>query len=38
VDEFGGDGSLNPGDTYRNWKWILKETQFGWVLETWGYG
>ena len=23
VDESGGDGSLNPNDTYRNWKWIL---------------
>ena len=38
VDEFGGDGSLNPGDTYRNWKWILKQTPVGWKLETWGYG
>lgn len=23
VDERGGDGSLNPNDTYKNWKWIL---------------
>ena len=23
VDESGGDGSLNPNDTYKNWKWIL---------------
>ena len=38
VDESGGDGSLNPGDTYRNWKWILKQTKVGWKLETWGYG
>ena len=38
VDRSGGDGSLNPDSTYRNWKWILKETQFGWALETWGYG
>ena len=26
VDESGGDGSLNPNDTYRNWKWILVRT------------
>ena len=38
VDSSGGDGSLNPGETYRNWKWILKETATGWKLETWGYG
>ena len=38
VDRSGGDGSLNPDSTYRNWKWILKETQFGWALDTWGYG
>ena len=38
VDGSGGDGSMNPDSTYRNWKWILKETQFGWALETWGYG
>ena len=38
VDSTGGDGSLNPGETYRNWKWILKETALGWKLETWGYG
>ena len=38
VDSSGGDGSLNPGETYRNWKWILKETAVGWKLETWGYG
>jgi len=23
VDASGGDGSLNPNETYRNWKWIL---------------
>lgn len=23
VDSSGGDGSLNPNDTYKNWKWIL---------------
>ncbi len=38
VDSSGGDGSLNPGETYRNWKWILKKTTLGWKLETWGYG
>ena len=25
----GGDGSLNPNDTYRNWKWILGRTNGG---------
>ena len=29
VDESGGDGSLNPNDTYRNWKWILVRTEDG---------
>ena len=29
VDESGGDGSLNPNDTYRNWKWILVRTNGG---------
>lgn len=39
VDSSGGDGSLNPGDTYRNWKWILTRTGSGkWTLRTWGYG
>ena len=39
VDESGGDGSLNPGDTYRNWQWVLTRTDGGtWVLRTWGYG
>ena len=38
VDGSGGDGSLNPGETYRNWKWILKKSTVGWKLETWGYG
>ena len=39
VDASGGDGSLNPNDTYRNWKWILTRTGNGkWVLQTWGYG
>ena len=39
VDSSGGDGGLNPGDTYRNWKWILTRTGEGkWTLRTWGYG
>ena len=39
VSRFGGDGSLNPGDTYRNWQWVLTRTDGGtWVLRTWGYG
>jgi hypothetical protein len=39
VDASGGDGSLNPDSTYRNWKWILTRTGNGkWVLQTWGYG
>lgn len=38
VDESGGDGSLNPGQTYRNYQWILVKTIFGWELKDWGYG
>lgn len=39
VDSSGGDGSLNPNDTYRNWQWILTRTGTGgWELQTWGYG
>ena len=29
VDESGGDGSLNPNDTYKNWKWILVRSEGG---------
>lgn len=29
VDERGGDGSLNPNSTYKNWKWILVRTNGG---------
>ena len=29
VDESGGDGSLNPNDTYKNWKWILVRANGG---------
>ena len=39
VAPFGACESLNPGDTYRNWKWILTRTGGGkWTLRTWGYG
>ena len=38
VDETGGDGSLNPNQTYRNFKWILVKTFTGWELKDWGYG
>ena len=39
VDSSGGDGSLNPDSTYRNWKWILVRSGNGaWELKTWGYG
>jgi len=38
VDDSGGDGSLNPANTYTDWQWIL--TRSGddpWTLQTWGY-
>lgn len=39
VDSTGGDGSLEPDSTYRNYQWILTRTKgFGWKLRTWGYG
>lgn len=39
VDATGGDGSLTPNSTYRNWQWILtRDEGKGWVLRTWGYG
>ena len=39
VAPYGASPSLNPGDTYRNWKWILTRSGGeGWVLRTWGYG
>ena len=38
VDSSGGDGSLNPDSTYRNWKWILiRNRREAWELKTWGY-
>ena len=39
VDESGGDGSLNPNSTYKNWQWILTCYRGGgWKLKDWGYG
>ena len=35
----GGDGSLNPNDTYENWKWILIRDRDGaWSHADHGYG
>ena len=34
-----GDGSLEPGETYAKWNWILVRNKGGsWKLMTWGYG
>ena len=39
VDASGGDGSLNPNSTYRNWQWILvRDGVGGWRHVTHGYG
>jgi len=39
VSERGGDGSLEPGQLYTNWQWILTRDAGGtWQLQTWGYG
>ena len=38
VDSSGGDGSLNPNSTYRNYQWTLTRTLFGWEIQDWGYG
>lgn len=33
-----GDGSLEEGETYKNWNWILVRNSGGiWKLKTWGY-
>ena len=33
------DGSLEPGETYSKWNWILVRDKGGfWELKTWGYG
>lgn len=38
VSETGGDGSLEPGQTYRDWQWILtRDKGEDWELQTWGY-
>ena len=38
VSPTGGDGSLNQDSTYKNWGWILTQTDNeNWVLRTWGY-
>lgn len=39
VDDSGGDGSLEPGGSYKNWQWLLVRDSWGkWKLKTWGYG
>ena len=36
---FGENGSLEPGETYTKWNWILVRDKGGfWELKTWGYG
>ena len=38
VDHTGGDGSLNPNSTYRNWMWILvRKTGGDWEHVDHGY-
>ncbi len=38
VDSSGGDGSLNPNSTYKDWSWILVRTGNGkWVHVDHGY-
>ena len=39
VDSSGGDGRLNPNDTYSDWQWILVRDKGdrNWKLKTWGY-
>ena len=38
VSSTGGDGSLNQDYTYKNWQWILTQSEGEeWVLRTWGY-
>ena len=39
TDRRGGGGSLNPNDTYRNYKWILlRDTDGSWSHADHGYG
>lgn len=38
VDSSGGDGSLNPNETYENWNWILVRNKGGnWEHKDHGY-
>ena len=38
VGEDGASGSLEPGETYRDWQWILtRDKGEDWELQTWGY-
>lgn len=38
VDASGGDGSLEPNSTYKNYQWVLTRSGItGWKLQTWGY-
>ncbi len=38
VDPSGINPSLNPGQTYENWSWVLTRNGGGWwTLQTWGY-
>lgn len=39
VGSSGGDGSLNPNDTYSDWQWILVRDKGSenWKLKTYGY-
>ena len=38
VGKTGGDGSLDPGTSYKNWEWILvRNAGSEWELKTWGY-
>ena len=39
VDKNGGDGSLEPNGTYKNWGWYLARKSAGeWEIVTCGYG
>lgn len=38
VGDTGGDGSLEPNSTYKNYQWVLTRSGVtGWKLQTWGY-
>lgn len=40
VGETGADPSLEPGQTYSDWAWVLTRNSESedWTLQTWGYG